>query len=74
MTIWLAIDDAAVQNGCVHIPPVSHRSLMPLGRIDEIVSQHTPVSLELKTGGATLFHNWTFHRAQATAATNRGRR
>lgn len=74
VTIWLALDPATRQNGCVQVVPGSHR----LGLLSEhghtITPQqeaaHCPAErvefVELEAGEAFLMHNWVLH----TSGTN----
>ncbi len=68
VTVWLAITDATVENGCLQVIPRSHREGMKPhcpkvqtaiadGQIDE--SRGLP--LPVKAGGAVVFHPLTAH-------------
>jgi phytanoyl-CoA hydroxylase len=71
MTIWTALDDATVENGCVQVIPGSHR----LGLLSERGHTITPeqealyardedsLFLEARTGEAILLHNHLLHRS-----------
>jgi hypothetical protein len=71
MTIWTALDDATVENGCVQVIPGSHK----LGLLSERGHTITPeqeaaycsdeksVFLEARAGEAFLLHNWLLHRS-----------
>ncbi len=70
ITIYTALDAATIQNGCVHIIPKSHSTLinpshgsgfLAQEQIDDIVAKSTPVPLELKAGEVVLLHNWLLH-------------
>lgn len=71
VTIWVALDDATTQNGCMDCIPGSHRlgllSLFGSTASDENVQLHCPPekvqSLEVKSGHAILLHNWLIHRS-----------
>jgi hypothetical protein len=68
-TAWIALDDATVENGCMHLIPGGHRAgalrhvhgidcqIAP-GRLD--LSQSAPV--ELKAGGALFFSGMLPHQ------------
>ena len=70
LTIWTALDDATIENGCLEVVPGSHKH----GRIgvghmistDE-EAQHAPAGsskfLELHAGESVVFHNGTLHRS-----------
>ena len=71
VTIWLALDAAAVENGCVEVVPGSHR----LGLLTasgstlagDDAARHCPaeqvVALEVEAGHGLLMHNWLIHRS-----------
>jgi hypothetical protein len=71
ITVWTALDDSAVENGCVQVIPGSHE----LGLLSERGHTITPeqeeryckdedsVYLEAPAGTAILLHNWLLHRS-----------
>jgi phytanoyl-CoA hydroxylase len=71
VTVWTALDDAMVENGCMQVIPGSHR----LGLLSERGHTLTPereaqycrdevsVYLEAPAGTATLLHNLLLHRS-----------
>jgi ectoine hydroxylase-related dioxygenase (phytanoyl-CoA dioxygenase family) len=71
MTVWTALDDAMVENGCLQIIPGSHR----LGLVSERGEMLTPeqearygrdedsIYLQAPAGDAILLHNWLLHRS-----------
>lgn len=71
MTIWTALDDATVANGCVQVIPGSHR----LGLLSEhghtitaeqearYARDEASVFLEARAGEALLLHNLLLHRS-----------
>lgn len=71
VTIWVALDDATVENGCMECIPGSHRLglLSQLGSTvsDESVKRHCLPEkvhpLEVKSGHAVFLHNWLIHRS-----------
>jgi phytanoyl-CoA hydroxylase len=84
ITIWLALDDATIQNGCLYYVPGSHlarkfdnvgitRQLGALFAIYPEWAQVPPVPCPVPAGGA-LFHNGlTFHGAGANMTPGRRR-
>jgi phytanoyl-CoA hydroxylase len=77
---WIALDDATVSNGCMHLLEKGHRT-GPLrhhhtfdceivsGRIDPARS----VPIELKAGGMLIFHGNLPHQTPANSSSNRRR-
>ena len=73
ITVWAALNDATVANGCVKIIPRSHHALInpesgsgfltPL-QIEEWVATREAEYLELKAGEGVLLHNWTLHSSE----------
>ncbi len=71
VTIWVAIDDATTQNGCMDVVPGSHRHGMlslfgSTVREDHVAMHCTPDRirpLEVPAGHAVLLHNWLLHRS-----------
>jgi len=75
LTCWIALDDAGVENGCLHYVPKSHRwNLLPIkglaGDMDAIREVLSPaqlldfqkhVPIELKKGYATFHHPLLMH-------------
>ena len=71
VTIWTALDDATVENGCMQVIPGSHR----LGLFSERGHTITPeqeaqhcrdedsIFLEARAGEAILLHNYLLHRS-----------
>ena len=84
ITIWLALDDATIENGCLYYVPGSHLArkfdnvgiTSRLGSLFEIYpdwADVTPVPCPVPAGGA-LFHNGlTFHGAGANMTPGRRR-
>jgi ectoine hydroxylase-related dioxygenase (phytanoyl-CoA dioxygenase family) len=74
-TLWLAIDESDIANGCLRVIPGSHHTLLPhgiaakdgniLGNNQEIdpalIDESKAVDLELKAGQASLHHGLTVH-------------
>ena len=73
VTVWMALDPATIDNGCVKIIPRSHRSLInpdhPSSFLTEeqtnaVLAESKPVYLELQAGEAVLLHNWLLHSSE----------
>jgi ectoine hydroxylase-related dioxygenase (phytanoyl-CoA dioxygenase family) len=82
ISCWVALDDATVENGCVHMIPGTHRSLVPhrefggnqkYGLAEEDVDSSREVPVELKAGSAMFHHSLTIHRSFPNRS-DRGRR
>ena len=80
VTVWTALDDTCVANGCLQIIPSSHHSMIPETGdqlSDDERALHAPderrLYLEMEKGEVVLLHNWTLHRSE-TNSTNRPRR
>jgi ectoine hydroxylase-related dioxygenase (phytanoyl-CoA dioxygenase family) len=71
MTVWIALDDVDLHNGCVWLVPGSHRSgVLPHGQ-KSADSWHLEVPVEgdgipaiLKAGEAVAFTGLTLHRSK----------
>ena len=74
LSCWIGLDDATVENGCVHYVPGSHKwDLLPVtGLVDDMdaIQQvltpvqreaFKPVAIELKAGEATFHHPLLVH-------------
>lgn len=74
LTCWIALDDATVENGCVHYIPGSHRwDLLPItGLAGDMAAIHTvltpeqrrqfqPVPAEVNAGECIFHHGLTIH-------------
>ena len=80
VTIWTALDQTSVANGCLQIIPGSHKNIIPENG-DQLSAEertiHAPdekrLYLEMESGEVALLHNWTLHRSE-TNNTNRPRR
>ena len=80
ITVWTALDNTSITNGCLQIIPGSHKSMIPeKGDLlsEEERALHAPdekrLYLEMEKGEVVLLHNWTLHRSE-TNSTNRPRR
>ena len=71
VTVWTALDDATIENGCVKIIPGSHTwglvnpenasGFLDPEQIDERTRRVEHVYLELDAGEVVLLHNWLMH-------------
>lgn len=74
LTCWVGLDDASIDNGCLHYVPNSHRwELLPVTGLandmdaiqqvltDEQKAQFNPVPIELLKGEATFHHPHLVH-------------
>ncbi|MXX26268.1 MAG: phytanoyl-CoA dioxygenase family protein [Caldilineaceae bacterium SB0668_bin_21] len=70
ITIWTALDPATVANGCVHIAPRRHHTLINPSHVSgfmtddqaqALVAEAETVPLEMEAGEAVLLHNYLPH-------------
>lgn len=68
VTVWLAITDATVENGCLQVQPqTTGQTILPhcprtqTGIADGFIEAEGAVPLPVKAGGAVLFHPLTPH-------------
>lgn len=74
LTCWIGLDDATVDNGCIHYVPGSHKwDLLPVTGLandmdaiqtvltDEQKADFNPVAIELKAGEAAFHHPLMVH-------------
>lgn len=78
--VWIALDEATVANGCMHVIPGSHRNgpVVHFKRrdwqiCDDQVARDRVVAAPLKPGGV-LFFSGMMHHGTPTNHTDRGRR
>ena len=73
VTVWMALDPATIENGCVQIIPRSHHGLVnpdhPSGflteeQIEDLLARSKPQYLELEAGEGVLLHNWLLHSSE----------
>ncbi len=77
VTVWVAIDSATVENGCVEIIPGSHRnglltvegSTLTETQAEQYCPTDQAMALEVPAGHAYLMHNWVFHRSGVNRST-----
>jgi phytanoyl-CoA hydroxylase len=72
LSIWIALDDATPENGCLRLVPGSHRQIFTERQIedgrgfghrltDEDIAGMTIVTAPVPCGGAVFFHDLTLH-------------
>ncbi len=70
ITIWTALDPATVANGCVHIAPRRHHTLINPSHVSgfmtddqahALVAKTETIPLEMEAGEAVLLHNYLPH-------------
>ncbi len=67
LTVWLAITDATVENGCLQVKPGQERELIPhcslnqVGIKERYLPKQNSVPAPVKAGGAVIFHPLTPH-------------
>jgi len=71
ITVWLAVTDATVENGCLQvIPKRADQAMLPhcpkvqTGIADGFVDEGRAVPLPVRAGGAVLFHPLTPHASR----------
>lgn len=71
VTVWLAITDATLENGCLQVASGSYDELLPhctktqVGIADAFVPTDNATPTPVKAGGAVLFHPLTPHASLA---------
>ena len=67
LTVWIALDDCTVDNGCLWVLPGSERrGLVPHGEVNGLrgaVVEETGVALPMRAGDAALFGGLLLHRS-----------
>ncbi|MCG9126846.1 phytanoyl-CoA dioxygenase family protein [Candidatus Poribacteria bacterium] len=78
--VWVALDEATAENGCMHIIPGSHIEgpMIHFKRRDwQICDTHVPISRDtmvpLKPGGCLFWHGLLHHGSPANQTSNRRR-
>ncbi|MEZ5824023.1 MAG: phytanoyl-CoA dioxygenase family protein [Geminicoccaceae bacterium] len=67
VTVWLAITDATVENGCLQVAPGSYETMLPhcsrkqVGIADSFIPKGSATPTPVRAGGAVLFHPMTPH-------------
>ena len=71
ITIWLAITDATLDNGCLQVAPGSYDSLLPhcarkqTGIADGFLEEGRVTPVPVKAGGAVIFSPFTPHSSMS---------
>lgn len=80
ISIWIALDDATIENGCLKLLPGSHKLHLTHDgdasdghgfghRLDpKSVDETEAVTAEIEAGGAVFFHDLTLHASHPNAA------
>jgi len=76
--VWLAIEDANIENGCMWFVPGSHHNgLLEFGqpghKVSEAESYGTPVPIEVKAGQVVLFSDLLLHSSPPNVSKIRSR-
>ena len=78
--VWIALDEATAENGCMHIIPGSHIEgpMIHFKRRDwQICDTHVPIARDtmvpLKPGGCLFWHGLTHHGSPVNHSTKRRR-
>lgn len=68
ITVWLAITDATIENGCLQVASGNYQELIPhcskttqVGIAERFLSRGVPTPVPVKAGGAVIFHPLTPH-------------
>ena len=67
VTVWLAITDATVENGCLQVASGSYQEMLPhctktqVGIADPFLPKDNALPLPVKAGGVVIFHPLTPH-------------
>ena len=75
VTVWMAMDDSRIENGCVRILPGSHHHFPdedPIQSLNEeqvadVLIQYTPKMLECVGGEGFLLHNRLLHSSEVNS-------
>lgn len=79
ISIWIALDDATIDNGCLKVIPGSHKNTWEHSRIsndngfgnrilDEELSSEKIIDVPLKAGDALFFHDWLIHSSHENSS------
>lgn len=67
VTVWLAITDATVENGCLQVASKHYDEMLPhctknqVGIADQFIPEESALPVPVKAGGAVIFHPFTPH-------------
>jgi phytanoyl-CoA hydroxylase len=69
ITVWMALDESTIANGCVEVLPGSHRHypedddtvFLDNHQIEEALARYDPITLECQAGEGFLLHNRLLH-------------
>ncbi len=72
ISIWIALDDAAPDNGCMRMAPGSHRQVAEIENVDDdngfnrrvsedVLQEFSIETLPVRRGDAIFFHDLTLH-------------
>lgn len=74
LTVWLAITDATVENGCLQVKPGMQDDMLPhctakqVGISERYLPKTKAVPVPVRAGGAVLFHPLTPHASLANTS------
>lgn len=78
LTIYLTLDDATLENGCVTIIPQSHHlgvinptsgaGFLTGEQADDVTARREALPLEMAAGEVVLLDNWTLHSSAANTS------
>lgn len=74
VTVWLAITDATVENGCLQVAPGAHDAMLPhctrsqVGIAEAFVPRDTAIATPVRAGGAVIFNPLTPHASLANTS------
>ncbi len=83
VSLWVALDDATIENGCLKVVPGSHLEAVEHADVSDgkgfghrlesgAAQNERAVSVPIAAGGAIVFHDLTLHASHAnTAGTDR---
>lgn len=77
VTVWIAMDDATLENGCLRYLRGSHKlGLLPVEHVPRLVEEMGPeaeVPVEVPAGGAIFHHGLAMHASGANQTSRRRR-
>ena len=71
ITVWLAITDATLENGCLQVADGQYDEMMPhcqraqVGLAEAFIPKETATPVPVRAGGAVIFHPFTPHGSLA---------